>query len=163
MRELHRTETIMDMFDPINGGYRCVFFDANVVDRFPKGRKTRIVLQIDDLIEVQCGLQSSGDGRYFAIVGRNKLEGHTYELGQPISVVVYEDPNPLGVEIPETLSELIAQDEIIERVWKALTDGRKRTLCHAIHRIKSFDKQVQKALTFLEEEREKLVDRGKWK
>ena len=162
MKELYRFETILDMLDPINGGYRCVYYEAKVVDRFPKGRKTRVVLRIDDTLELQCGLQSSGDGRYFSMIGRNRLEGHTYEFGQPISVVVYEDPNQLGVEIPEVLSELIAQDEIIERVWKLLSDGRKRTLCHTLHRIKNVDKQVKKAMDFLEEEREKLADKGKW-
>lgn len=162
MKELYRFDTVMEMLDPIKGGYRCVFYDAKVVDRFPKGRKTRVILRIDDVLELQCGLQSNGDGRYFSMIGRGRLEGHTYELGQPISVVVYEDPNQLGVELPEVLVELIAQDEIIERVWNKLSDGRKRTLCHTLQRIKDVDKQVRKAMDFLELEREKLADKGKW-
>ena len=113
MKELYRFDTVMEMLDPIKGGYRCVFYDAKVVDRFPKGRKTRVILRIDDVLELQCGLQSNGDGRYFSMIGRGRLEGHTYELGQPISVVVYEDPNQLGVELPEVLVELIAQDDLL--------------------------------------------------
>ena len=150
------------MLDPIRGGYRCVIFEKSVVDSFPQGRKTRVILHIDDVLELQCGLQGYGDGRYFSMIGKSRLNGYTLEQGQAISVIVYEDPNPLGVEIPEVLEVLLEQDDIAKRVWTKLTDGRKRTLCHTLHRIKNIDKQVDKSLGFLEEEREKLASKGKW-
>lgn len=162
MLELYRFDTIMDMLDPINESYRCIMYPAEVVKGFPKGAKTRVLVVIDDKLHLQCGLQSNGDGRYFSMIGKGRLEGYTYEFGQKISVVVYEDPNPLGVEIPETLEALLEQDEIAERVWSKLTDGRKRTLCHNLHRTKNLDLQIEKALRFLELEQEKLVERGKW-
>ena len=162
MRELYRFDTYLEMLDPIRGGYRCVIFEKSVVDSFPQGRKTRVILNIDDVLELQCGLQGYGDGRYFSMIGKSRLNGYTLEQGQAISVVVYEDPNPLGVEIPEVLEALLEQDDIAKRVWTKLTDGRKRTLCHTLYRIKNIDKQVDKALGFLEEEREKLAAKGKW-
>ena len=163
MEELARFDTYLEMLDPMRGGYRCVMYDKELVDTFPKKSKTRIILDIDDgNIHVQAGIQSFGGGKYFSMIGKTKLNGHTYEQGQAISVVIYLDPNPLGVEIPEVVEVLLEQDEIIARVWSKLTDGRKRTICHTVHRIKNIDKQVDKCLVFFEEEREKLVDRGKW-
>lgn len=162
MRELYRFDTYLKMLDPIRGGYRCVIFEKSVVDSFPQGRKTRVILNIDDVLELQCGLQGYGDGRYFSMIGKSRLNGYTLEQGQAISVIVYEDPNPLGVEIPEVLEVLLEQDDIAKRVWTKLTDGRKRTLCHTLYRIKNIDKQVDKSLGFLEEEREKLASKGKW-
>jgi uncharacterized protein YdeI (YjbR/CyaY-like superfamily) len=75
--------------------------------------------------------------------------------GEKVHIEVFEDSNPLGVEVPEVLEALIAQDPIVAQVWERLTDGRKRTICHATKRIKNVDLQVEKALVFFEEEREK--------
>jgi hypothetical protein len=68
----------------------------------------------------------------------------------------------LGVEVPEVLKALRAQDEVVERIWNKLSDGRKRTICHSTMRIKNIDLQVERALEFFEAERAKLVQKGKW-
>ena len=82
--------------------------------------------------------------------------------GEKVFFEIFEDPNPLGVEVPEVLKALLMQDPVVERVWKMLTDGRKRTICHSTMRIKNIDLQVERALEFFELEREKLVQKGKW-
>lgn len=162
MRELYRFDTVLETIDPARGAYRCVVFEKSIVDSFPQGRKTRIILKLDGSIDVQCGIQSYGDGRYFSMIGRSKLEGYTYEMGQTISVVVYQDPNTLGISLPEVLSILLEQDDVMKRVWDKLSDGRKRTLCHKLLRINHNDKQVDMASNFLDMEREKLLEKGKW-
>lgn len=163
MEILAQFDTFLEMLDPLRGGYRCVMYDKELIDTFPKKSKTRIILDIDQgTLLLQSGIQSYGNGKYFSMIGKSRLDGHTYELGQAISVKVYLDPNPLGVDVPEVIEALIEQDEVVKRVWDKLTDGRKRTICHTIHRTKNIDKQVDKCLEFFEQEREKLVDRGKW-
>lgn len=163
MEVLAKFNTYLEKLDPMRGGYRCVMYDKALIDTFPKKSKTRIILDIDDgTIQIQAGIQSFGGGKYFSMIGKTKLGGHTYEQGQAISVIVYLDPNPLGVEIPEVVEALLEQDELIKRTWEKLTDGRKRTICHTVYRIKNIDKQVDKCLEFFEEERAKLVEKGKW-
>ena len=82
--------------------------------------------------------------------------------GEKVAFEIFEDPDPLGVAVPEVLKVLLAQDEVVERIWNKLTDGRKRTICHSTMRIKNIDLQVERALEFFEVEREKLVQKGKW-
>ena len=82
--------------------------------------------------------------------------------GEKVAFEIFEDPDPLGVAVPEVLNALLAQDEVVERIWNKLTDGRKRTICHSTMRIKNIDLQVERALEFFEVEREKLVQKGKW-
>ena len=82
--------------------------------------------------------------------------------GEKVAFEIFEDPDPLGVAVPEVLKALLAQDEVVERIWNKLTDGRKRTICHSTMRIKNIDLQVERALEFFEVEREKLVQKGKW-
>ena len=62
----------------------------------------------------------------------------------------------------KVLKALLAQDEVVERIWNRLTDGRKRTICHSTMLIKNIYLQVERALEFFESEREKLVLKGKW-
>lgn len=163
MQELYRFDTFLEMLDPLRGNYRCVVFEKKVVDTFPKKSRTRIILDIDGgALQIQAGIQSFGGDKYFSMIGKNKLNGLVYEMGQAIAVIVYLDPNPLGVEIPEVLEALLSQEDILQRVWNHLSDGRKRTICHKVHRIKSIDKQVDTCISFFEEERQKLVDKGKW-
>jgi len=78
------------------------------------------------------------------------------QAGDIITFEITEDPNPLGVEIPEVLSVLLAQDEDAKNIFDELTDGRKRTLIYTIIRTKNIDKQVEMALEFLQKEWEKI-------
>lgn len=82
--------------------------------------------------------------------------------GEKVAFEIFEDPDPLGVAVPEVLKALLEQDEVVERIWNKLTDGRKRTICHSTMRIKNIDLQVERALEFFEVEREKMVQKGKW-
>lgn len=79
------------------------------------------------------------------------------EEGSLVSFEIYEDPNPLGVEEPETLLILVEQDPVMKTIYDRLTDGRKRSLIFATRTIKDVDKQIKAMVDFLMEE-----DR-KWK
>ena len=62
--------------------YRCVVFEKKVVDTFLKKSRTRIILDIDGgALQIQAGIQSFGGGKYFSMIGKNKLNGLAYEMG----------------------------------------------------------------------------------
>ena len=67
-----------------------------------------------------------------------------------------EDPNPLGVEMPEVLDALLSQDEEAKQTFETMTDGKKRSLVYTILKVKDIDEQVHTALQFLQEVRIKL-------
>ena len=64
-----------------------------------------------------------------------------------------EDPNPLGVAIPEVLEALLSQDEEAKQTLEAMSDGKKRSLIYTILKVKDIDEQVHIALQFLQEVR----------
>lgn len=66
------------------------------------------------------------------------------------------DPDPLGVDIPEVLEELLHQDSEAKNTFNRLAHSRKRTLIHRINRIKNIDIQVRQILNFLEEEAHRM-------
>ncbi|MEM6840646.1 MAG: YdeI/OmpD-associated family protein [Bacteroidota bacterium] len=80
-------------------------------------------------------------------------------LGDPVTFKTFEDPNPLGVEMPEILQVLIEQDREAKTTFDRLTDGKKRSLIYSIKNVKDIDRQVQKVLAFLREKSVKPADK----
>ncbi|MEM8528354.1 MAG: YdeI/OmpD-associated family protein [Bacteroidota bacterium] len=137
------------------GGYFYLKIDAEVVEQFEKKRATRLKCDIDGKVSYSCGLNHLGDGNFFIIVATRHLKKLGKELGDEVQFEIYEDPNPLGVEIPEVLQVLLQQDEDAKVMFEQLTDGKKRSLIYAIKPVKNIDKQVEKIMTFLVEQSNK--------
>jgi len=134
------------------GGYYYFKVDAEVVEQFEKKRQTRLVCTVDGKLSYSCGLNHFGDGNYFLILATRHLKTLQKELGDTVSFEIREDPNPLGVAVPEVLQVLLGQDDLAQKRWDALTDGKKRSLIYSIQRVKDIDKQVKMSLDFLETE-----------
>jgi len=131
------------------GGYFYFKIDASVVNQFEKKRATRLKCIINDLVEFSCGLNHYGDGNFFIIVATKHLKKLKKELGDNVDFEIYEDPNPLGVEVPEVLEVLLVQDEQLKAIYEKLTDGKKRSLIFSINKVKNIDLQVEKITSFL--------------
>lgn len=93
------------------GGYFYLTLDADIVNQFEKKRATRLLCTLDDKLTIPCGLNHLGDGNFFIIVATKYMKKIGKQMGDVITFEITEDPNPLGVEIPEVLSVLLAQDE----------------------------------------------------
>ena len=154
------TSFIEPMFP--NMPHNVLSISTAVIADFPQKHRTRIVLKINGEGHIQCGLNTHVPGKRCMMISKKHLASMGLMTSEKVFFEIFEDPNPLGVDLPEVLAALIEQDHLVERVWSALSDGRKRTICHSTMRIKNIDLQVERALEFFEAEREKLVLRGKW-
>ena len=142
------------------GGYFYLIIDSETVEQFDKKRAARLKCVIDQKVSFSCGLNHLGDGNFFIIVATRLLKTLQKELGDVVDFEIFDDPNPLGVEIPETLQVLLDQDEEAKVTFDRLTDGKKRSLIYRIKPIKNIDTQIQKTLQFLQEERLKIDKRS---
>lgn len=66
-------------------------------------------------------------------------------MGDEIQLDLREDPNPLGVEMPEELEILMEEDWALKDKFNSLTMGKMRNVIHQIMRIKNIDLKVQRA------------------
>jgi len=137
---------------PRKGGYFYLFVDAEIGDQFSGKKPTRVLCTIEKQVELHAALNHYGDGNYYIIVATRHVKKLGCEEGDELSFEIVEDPNPLGVEIPEVLTVLLDQEPEAKELFETLTDGRKRTLIHTINRTKDIDKQVALAVEFLEKE-----------
>ncbi|HBK19981.1 MAG TPA: DUF1905 domain-containing protein [Cryomorphaceae bacterium] len=145
-----------------NMPHNVLSISTTIIADFPQKHRTRIVLKINGEGHIQCGLNSHIPGMRCMMISKKNMSDLGLLTGEKVAFEIFEDPDPLGVAVPEVLKALLEQDEVVERIWNKLTDGRKRTICHSTMRIKNIDLQVERALEFFEVEREKMVQKGKW-
>jgi hypothetical protein len=144
-----QSEQTIKQLEKRQGGYFYIKIDAEVVNQFAKKRATRLICTLDGTASYRCGLNHLGDGNFFIIIATKTLQMLGKDLGAMVHYEVAEDPDQLGVEMPEVLEALLAQDDGAKQQFDALTDGKKRGLIHTINRIKNVDKQVHTALAML--------------
>lgn len=134
------------------GGYFFLKIEAEIINRFEKKRHTRMICVLDEKITFRCGLNHLGDGNFFIIVAGKFLEQLNKKVGSLIHFKIEEDPDQLGVEMPEVLEALLNQDVDLKSIFDKITDGKKRSLIYTILKVKDIDKQVQASIEFLNKE-----------
>ncbi len=133
------------------GGYFFLKIEAEIINQFEKKRKTRLIGRLENKTEFQCGLNHLGDGNFFVILSKKNLDSVGKKFGDLIHYEFREDPNPLGVDMPETLTVLLEQDFLLKEKFEKLTLGKKRSIIHQMNRIKNIDKQISKSISLINE------------
>ena len=127
------------------GGYYYAAIPATVVESWPKTKKTRLICIVANALEFQCGLNPLGNGDFFIILSQKNVTSVGLQPGDSFNFFLLEDPNPLGVAIPETIKVLLEQDDLLSKKFDTLTDGKKRAIIHQINRIKNVGLQIERA------------------
>jgi hypothetical protein len=156
----HEGEQAIGQLEKIKGGYYYLTIAADIINQFERKRHTRLVCHLDEKISYQCGLNHLGDGNFFIIIAGKYLEQLGKKVGSFVHFKIEEDPNPLGVDVPEVLTVLLTQDESLNVIYDKITDGKKRALVFSILKIKDIDKQVQSITDFLAKEKQQLIKKG---
>lgn len=133
-------EQIVEQLEKIKGGYFFLKINAETVNRLKYKNKTRLICKLDHKVSFQCGLNHYGDGNFFIIISSRNMKLINRKSGDKIYFEITEDPNPLGAEIPETVSILLEQDDALKEKFNELTDGKKRSILIQINKIKDLDK-----------------------
>jgi hypothetical protein len=134
------------------GGYFYLKIEAEVINKFEKKRHTRLICYLEKTIEFRCGLNHLGDGNFFIIIAGKYLDQLNKKLGQNIHYKIEKDPDQLGVDMPEVLSEILHQEQALKAIFDKISDGKKRSLIYTIVKIKDINKQIQAVHRFLEKE-----------
>ncbi len=158
--KVYKGERAIGQLEKIKGGYFYLTIEADIINQFERKRHTRLVCHLDEKVSYQCRLNHLGDGNYFIIIASKYLEQLGKKVGSLVHFKIEEDPNPLGVEVPEVLTVLLAQDKDLSTVYDKITDGKKRALIFSILKVKDIDKQVESITNFLANEKEKSMKKG---
>lgn len=138
------------------GGYFYLKIDSDIINQFSRKRATRMICTIDNVVSYRCGLNHLGDGSFYIIVAGKHLDKLNKALGVEVNFKIEEDPDQLGVEVPEVLTVFLEQDVDSKAIYDKLTNGKKRSLIYSFNRIKDIDKQVKIIMDFLTKEKQKM-------
>ena len=147
----YKSEQIIGQLEKRKGGYFYLKIEAEIINQFKNKRQTRFICTLEKNLSFQCGLNRLGDGNFFIILSTKNLQTLNKNLGEIINFELNEDPNPLGVEMPEVLEAILEQDETLKATFESLTLGKKRNVIHQIIKIKGIDKQIEKTTNLINE------------
>ncbi|MEM9548930.1 MAG: DUF1905 domain-containing protein [Bacteroidota bacterium] len=149
----YKSSQLIKQLGKDRGSYFYISLKAELINQFENKRKTRFICTLEDRLSFQCGLNHLGDGNFFIILSGKRLKELGKAYGEIIHFRLQEDPNPLGVDMPEVLKILLEQDEELRSMFNGLSMGKKRHVIHSMNRIKNIDKKVDKAIQTIREHR----------
>ena len=152
----YQGEQTIKQLEKRKGGYYYLRLDADIINQFSRKRATRMICTIDEKVSYRCGLNHLGDGNYFVIVAAKYLDALEKKLGDQVHYQIEEDPDQLGVDMPEVLTVFLEQEPELSKVFNKLTDGKKRSLIYQIIKIKDIDMQIRSIRDFLSEQRQRM-------
>ena len=140
----------IEKLEPRQGGYLYARVGAEWLrQHFGQAGRLRLLCALDGGPPYRCGLSHLGDGDFFLILSAAKLKPLGKGAGDGLRVALALDPDPLGVDLPEVLEMLLAQDPALQAAFARLAPGRRRNVAFQVQKIKDLDRQVAKALELL--------------
>jgi hypothetical protein len=147
---IYKDQQAIGQLEKRKGGYFYLTIPAQLVNTYENKRYTRLICTLDEKITFQCGLNHLGDGNFFIILSGANLKSLGKSLGDLVIFELVEDPNPLGVDMPEVLEVVLEQDAVAKNKFEALSLGKKRNIIHSVKKIKDIDKQVNRIIELID-------------
>ena len=109
----------------------------------------RVVCIVNGLAKINSALMPLGEGSYI-MVNKATREKLKLKEGDEVTLELEKDTSEYGMPMPESLQVMLDQDELGCKYFHALTLGKQRSLIYIVSKVKSIDKQINKALAILD-------------
>ena len=115
-------------------------------------KSRRVVCTLGDL-EFPCAIMPLGTS-WMIMVNKDRQKKLGFTEGMSVEVGLRKDDSAYGMPFPEELQEVLAQDDIAQSYFEALTAGKKRSLFHLVNSVKNVDTRIERALMIAQRLRE---------
>lgn len=116
-----------------------IFVDFKATDK-------RVICTVNNSNEHHCALMSNGDGTFYIMLNNDFRKKIGIDTGDEVIVKLRKDDSRYGMVVPLFFEDLCHQDSEASDFFHALTPGKQRSLLHIIGKLKSEEKQLEKAL-----------------
>ncbi len=132
---------------------------AAIAEKYKEGTNRRVLCIINNHLTIRKALMPSGDG-WFILVNERVRKKLGLQTGYRVEISMSKDQSDYGMEMPESFSDLMDQDQEGKAYFDQLTPGRKRNLIYIVRRVKNVDSQLRKGLAILDhlKETEGMLD-----
>ena len=134
---------------PLGGGYNGIALPENVLEAVQKAGLKRVKVTIGPTV-LHVALFKIAELGTFVLFSKRAQKSLKIGPNSVFEVVLEVDDTEFQSPMPEELVEVLATDEDGERLFMALTDGRKRSLIYLILTVKSPDKRIERAFKIME-------------
>lgn len=110
----------------------------------------RLLCTVNQAVTFHCGLMPLGGGAAYIYMNNKRMKELGLSLGDEVAVSLQPDHSPYGMEMPEELSELLAQDELGNQRFHLLTPGKQRNIIHYISQVKNPQLRIDRAIRLIE-------------
>lgn len=112
--------------------------------------RLKCVLQGVGKVNFQCGLVALGNGSFYITINNGRLKTLGRKEGQSVDVSLQLDESEFGMEMPDALAELFAQDFQGYECFKHLPAGKQRYVIYHVSQVKNQQLRVNRAITLIE-------------
>ena len=130
-------------------GVHYVEVPEKIVKKLGGLNKQRLLCSINNQPKFQCGMMALGEGRGYITVSKKKLKEFSIKLGDVIKVILEPDNSEFGMEVPEELIEIFAQDPEAEKRFMSISSGKQRNIIYYVSGVKNSDKRIERALKLI--------------
>ena len=113
-------------------------------------KKVRLVCTLAGSIRFQCALMPRSDGDFYITLNKKNRTALRLTEGSQVDTLLELDQSRYGLDMPEELAEVLAQEPEGDQIFHALTAGRQRSFIFWVSQAKSPDKRIERALTLVE-------------
>lgn len=130
-------------------GMHYLHIPAKVVTQLGGSFSKRLICTVNGSVTFQCGLVGAGHGNAYISITKKRMKELGVALGDTVSVMLEDDRSEYGMEVPEELLVLLAQDEEGKRRFDALTPSQQRYIIGYVNGVKHPDKRLGRALLLI--------------
>lgn len=142
-------DAVVDRYDYGSYAYLCVYLPDNVTQSIatPGAPRPRVGATLNGH-ELEAGLNPSGDGRLYIILGRPLLTRLHLSEGDPVRVAL-RPIDPAVVHEPTPLALALDDAPDLRTVWDGLSPGTKRGFVHRLTSAKRPETQNKRLAEIL--------------
>ncbi|HZY81223.1 MAG TPA: YdeI/OmpD-associated family protein [Cyclobacteriaceae bacterium] len=122
---------------------------ATVVKKAGGTGKQRFICTVNKTLTWKCGLVSHGVGKAYILLNKKLMQAGKFKIGQSIDVVLKKDTSKYGMDVPNELKELFAQDAVGKERFDGLVAGKRRYIIYYINQVKSADLRIERAVRLI--------------
>jgi hypothetical protein len=120
-----------------------------VIQQLSKKLKTKLICTVNQSLTFQCGLVALGEGRAYITLSGKRMKQLGVSYGHEVAVLLEEDESTYGMEVPEELAELLAQDDEGKKRFHGLPMGKQRYIIFYISSVKSSQLRIDRAVQLI--------------
>lgn len=131
-------------------GMHYIMLDAKTIAKITKNGNKRAICVLNGLETIHCAIMPKKEGGYFINIGSTICKKLKIKVGSKVIATFSVDQSAYQFDMPETFAEVLASDSEASQIFHSLSEGNQRGLIYLVAKLKSSDKQIEKALAIAE-------------